>query len=140
MEESLRAKAAQQERTRAEELKLKQQMAEEARRLQQLEAVEQEQNRLRTETFRRELSRQLVQKKELFDAAKQQELERLQMEQIAEDERKRILNEERRKLVVNHIISMGPDAVKYLPKWVLKEEDLDYLPMEYRTAILNSRQ
>ena len=34
---------------------------------------------------------------------------------------------------------MGPEAVKYLPKGVLKEEDLDYLPEDYRNAILSQR-
>jgi hypothetical protein len=31
---------------------------------------------------------------------------------------------------------MGPEAVKYLPKGVLKEEDLHYLPEDFTCAIL----
>lgn len=139
MEQSLRAKAAEKERTRIAELKLKQQMAEEQKRLNELAAVEQENARIKNEKYRRELTRQMLQKREMYEAARAQELRKLQLEQEREDERQRILNEERRKLVINHILSMGADAVKYLPQGVLKEEDLDYLPEEYRIAILNTK-
>ena len=33
---------------------------------------------------------------------------------------------------------MGPEAVKYLPKGVLKADDLNYLPEAYRNAIFKS--
>ena len=81
----------------------------------------------------------MVQKKEMFEQARQQELRKLEIEQMREEERQRILNEERRKLVINHILSMGPEAIRYLPKGVLKEEDLDYLPEDYRNAVLSQR-
>jgi hypothetical protein len=91
---------------------------------------------MRIDKFRRELNRQMAQKKVMYEDARQEELRKLRIEQEREDERQRILNEERRKLVVGHILSMGPEAVKYLPKGVLKEDDLNYLPEDYRNAIL----
>jgi hypothetical protein len=139
MEESYRAKARQAARDRQEELRLRREVAEQQKRLVDLAVLEQEQNRIRIERFRRELSRQVVQRKEMFTAAREQELGRLRGEQAREDERQRILNEERQKLVIGHILSLGPEAVKYLPKGVLKEEDLDCLPREYREAILGGR-
>jgi hypothetical protein len=63
-------------------------------------------------------------------------LRKLREEQKLEEERHRILNEERRKLVLNHILTMGPEAVRHLPKGVLKEDDLNYLPQDFREAIL----
>lgn len=93
--------------------------------------------RMRTERFKRELQTQVIMKKELFETARNDELRRFQIEKEREDERQRVLNEERRKLVVGHILSLGPKAVKYLPKGVLKLEDLDYLPEEYRFTILS---
>jgi hypothetical protein len=72
----------------------------------------------------------------MYEVARQEELRKLQLEQAREDERQRILNEERGKLVIGHILSLGSEAVKYLPKGVLKEEHLDYLPEDYRNAIL----
>ena len=138
MEATIRAKSAEKIRTKQEELKLKQQIVEQQKKLAEIAEIEQEQNRIKIEKFRRELSRQLIQKRDMYEVARQQELKKLQIEQLREEARQKILNEERRKLVVNHIISMGPDAVKYLPKGVLKEEDLDYLPEEFKRAILNS--
>jgi DNA polymerase III gamma/tau subunit len=136
MEETMRAKAAQAAYDRMDEQRRIQQAAEQTKRLVELAEIEQEQNRMRIEKFRRELARQMAQKKEMYEAARQEELRKLRLEQEREDERQRILNEERRKLVISHILSMGPEAVKYLPKGVLREEDLDYLPEDYRNAIL----
>ncbi|OHT03120.1 hypothetical protein TRFO_06767 [Tritrichomonas foetus] len=139
MAESHRAKQLQAQRDRQEEERLKRQIIEQQKKVAELAEIEQEQNRIRIEKFRRELARQMVQKKEMFEAARQQELRKLEIEAQREAERQRILNEERRKLVINHILAMGPEAVKYLPKGVLKEEDLDYLPEDYRNAILSQR-
>jgi hypothetical protein len=139
MEETHRAKLLQAQRSREEELKLKRQIIEQQRRLAELAEIEQEQNRIRIEKFRRELARQMVQKKEMYEAARQEELRRLQIEQEREAERQRILNDERRKLVVSHILSMGPEAVRYLPKGVLKEDDLNYLPEDYRNPVLRQQ-
>jgi len=138
MEATIRAKKVEKERSKQEELRIKQQIVEQQKRLAELAEIEQEQNRIKIEKFRRELARQMIQKREMYESARQQELRKLQIEQQREAERQRVLNDERRKLVVNHIIAMGPDAVKYLPKGVLKEEDLDYLPEEFRRAILNA--
>lgn len=137
MIETQRAKAQQQARDREEQMRLQEQINEQQRKFAELAEIEQERNRMRIEKFRRELSRQMVQKKEMYEAARQAELRKLQIEQEREDERQRILNEERRKLVINHILSMGPEAVKYLPKGVLKEDDLNYLPEDYRNAVLS---
>jgi hypothetical protein len=134
MEESYRAKARQAARERQDEMRLRQEVAEQQKRLADLAVLEQEQNQIRIEKFKRELSRQMVQKKEMYAAAREQELARLRAEQAREEERQRILNEERQRLVVGHILSLGPEAVKYLPKGVLMEEDLDCLPQEYREA------
>jgi hypothetical protein len=139
MEETYKARALQAERDKAEDLKLQRQIQEQQQKIAELAAIEQEQNRIRTEKFRRELSRQMVTKKDMFETARQEELRKLRLEQEREDERQRILNEERRKLVINHILSMGPEAVHYLPKGVLKEDDLNYLPEDYRNAILSQR-
>jgi hypothetical protein len=139
MQETFRARAIQLENDKVEERKLKLQIEDQQQKIAELAEIEQEQNRIRTEKFRRELSRQLVQKKEMFETARQEELRKLRLEQEREDERQRILNEERRKLVINHILSMGPEAVHYLPKGVLKEDDLNYLPEDYRNAILSQR-
>lgn len=140
MVETHKAKARQAEITRAEELRLRQQIVEQQKKVAELAEIEQEQNRIRIEKFRRELSRQMVQKKQMYEQARQQELRKLQIEAEREQERQRILNEERRKLVIDHILSMGPEAVKYLPKGVLKEDDLNYLPEDYRSAILRQQQ
>jgi hypothetical protein len=78
--------------------------------------IEQEKNRMRIKKFRRELARQMAQKKEKYEAARQEELRRIRVEQEREDERQTILNEERRKLDIGYILSVGPEAVKYLPK------------------------
>lgn len=139
MVETQRAKAQLEAKNRAEEERLRRQIIEQQKKVAELAEIEQEQNRIRIEKFRRELSRQMVQKKQMYEAARQQELRKLEIEQQKEEERQRILNEERRKLVINHILAMGPEAVKYLPKGVLKEEDLDYLPEDYRNAILSQR-
>ena len=139
MIETARAKQQQAERDRQEEERLRRQIIEQQKKIAELAEIEQEKNRIRIEKFRRELTRQMVQKKEMFEQARQQELRKLEIEQMREEERQRILNEERRKLVINHILSMGPEAIKYLPKGVLKEEDLDYLPEDYRNAVLSQR-
>ena len=137
MVETQRAKAQQAARDRQEQARLQEQINEQQRKFAELAEIEQEKNRMRIEKFRRELARQMVQKKEMYEQARQAELRKLQIEQEREDERQRILNEERRKLVINHILSMGPEAVKYLPKGVLKEDDLNYLPEDYRNAVLS---
>jgi hypothetical protein len=136
MEETHRAKAARLARDREDEAAFRREVTEQQGRLAELAAIEQEKNRMRIERYKRELARQVVERKEMYEAARQEELRKLRLEQQREDERQRILNEERRKLVIGHILSLGPEAVKYLPKGVLKEEDLDYLPEEYRNAIL----
>lgn len=122
-----------------EERRLKLQIVEEQKKLAELAELEQEKNRIRVEKFRRELSKQLVEKKELYEAAKQAELYRLQLEQEREARRQEMIEEERRKLVVNHILKMGPESIKYLPKGVLREDDLNYLPPVYRDAIFKSK-
>jgi hypothetical protein len=137
MAETHRAKAARVARDRAEEAAFQREVIDQQRRLAELAEIEQEKNRIRIEKYRRELARQSVQRKEMYEAARQEELRKLQLEQEREEERQRILNEERRKLVLGHILSLGPEAVKYLPKGVLKDEDLDYLPEDYRNAILS---
>jgi hypothetical protein len=134
--ESYRAKAQQAARDRHEEMRLRQEVADQQKRL---AVLEQEQNAIRIERFRRELSRQLVERKEMYAAAREQELARLRDEQAREEDRQRVLNEERRKLVLTQILGLGPEAVKYLPKGVLKEEDLDYLQEDDRTAVLGGR-
>lgn len=136
MVETHRAKAAQQERDRQAEIMLQKQIMEQQKRVSELAQIEQEKNSMRIEKFKRELTRQLVTKKNMYEQARQAELRKLQIEQEREDERQRILNEERRKLVVGHILSMGPEAIKYLPKGVLKEDDLNYLPEDYKNAVL----
>jgi hypothetical protein len=136
MQECHRAKAARIARDKEDEDAFQRQVVEENRRLEELALIEQEKNRLRIENFRRELSRQMVQKKVMYEAARQEELRKLQLEQEREAERKRLLEEERRKLVIGHILSQGPEAVRYLPKGVLIEDDLNYLPEDYKEAIL----
>jgi hypothetical protein len=136
MEEAQRTTAARAQLDREEEIALRRQIVEQQRRVAEIAEIEQEKNRMRIEKFRRELARQMVQRKEMYEAARAQELRKLQIEQEREEERQRILNEERRKLVVGHILSMGPEAIKFLPKGVLKEDDLNYLPEDYRDAIL----
>jgi hypothetical protein len=75
----------------------------------------------------------------MHTAARQQDLARLREEQAREEDRQRILNEERRRLVLSHIMAAGPEVVRFLPKGVLKEEDLDYLPEDDRSALLGGR-
>jgi hypothetical protein len=140
MEDTQKARIAQAKLDAAEEAKRFREIIEQQKRAAELAEIEQEKNRIRIEKFRRELARQLVQKQELNEEAKREQLRRLAVEQEREAERQRILNEERRRLVVTHILSMGPESVKYLPKGVLKEEDLDYLPLDYRTAIMSQRR
>jgi hypothetical protein len=41
-----------------------------------------------------------------------------------------MFDEERRKLIIGDILSMGLEAVKFLPKEVLKDGDLKYLPLD----------
>jgi hypothetical protein len=139
MEECHRAKAAKQIRDKEDEEAFQRQVVEENRRLEELALIEQEKNQLRIAQFKRELNRQITQKKVMYETARQEELRKLQQEQEREAERKRILEEERRKLVIGHILSQGPEAIKYLPKGVLIEDDLNYLPEDYRDAILNQR-
>jgi hypothetical protein len=136
MDDTHRAKAARLARDREDEAAFQREVTEQQARLAELAAIEQEKNMMRIERYRRELARQVVERKEMYETARQEELRKLRLEQEREDERQRILNEERRKLVIGHILSLGPEAVKYLPKGVLKEEDLDYLPEDYRNAIL----
>jgi hypothetical protein len=137
MDECHRAKAARIARDKEDEEAFQRQVVEENRRLEELALIEQEKNQLRIAEFKRELNRQITQKKVMYETARQEELRKLQLEQEREAERKRILEEERRKLVLGHILSQGPEAVKYLPKGVLMEDDLNYLPEDYREAILN---
>jgi trichohyalin len=136
MAETHRAKAARIARDKEDEVAFQREVIEEQRRLAELAEIEHEKNRIRIEKFRRELARQVVDRKEMYEAARQEELRKLQLEQEREEERQRILNEERRKLVLGHILNLGPEAIRYLPKGVLKEEDLDYLPEDYRNAVL----
>jgi hypothetical protein len=136
MIETQRVRAQQAELNAEEERRLMRQVHEQQMKVARLAEIEQEQNRLRIEKFRRELRMQLTQKKEMYEIARQEELRKLRLEQQREEERQRILNEERRKLVLNHILAMGPEAVQYLPKGILKEGDLNYLPQDYRDAIL----
>ena len=124
------------QQTRAEEERTRQQLIEQQRRIAQLAELEAEQNRIRLEKYRRELARQVLQRKEMYERAKQEELERIARENEREARRQALIEEERRNLVVQHILAMGPESVKYLPKGVLKEGDLDYLPEDYREAIL----
>jgi len=135
------AEEAKRERIRMskrEEERLKQELIEQQKRLAQLAEIEQEQNRIRLEQYRRELAKQMIERKQMYEAARQAELERIQREKEREARRQALIEEERRNLVVAHIIAMGPDSVKYFPKGVLKESDLDYLPQEFREAILGS--
>lgn len=120
-----------------EKARYAQEMRRQQQRLMELEAIELEQNRLRLEEYRRQLRRQVVQKKEMFEEVRQQELRRLRQIAEIEERRQRIIEEERRKLVIEHVLSMGPESVRFLPKGVLKEDDLNYLPPEYVRAILN---
>jgi hypothetical protein len=136
MQEMQRAKALEAQKSREEEAKFQRVVMEQQTRLAELAAIEQEKNRLRIEKFRRELNRQLAQKKLMYEEQRQDELRKLRIEQEREEERQRILNEERRKLVIAHILSLGPEAVRYLPKGVLQEDDLNYLPEDYRNAVL----
>lgn len=124
------------QQTRAEEERTRQQLQEQQRRLDQLAELEAEQNRMRLEKYRRELARQVIARKEMYERAKQEELARIARENEREARRQALIEEERRNLVVQHILAMGPESVKYLPKGVLKEGDLDYLPQDYRDAIL----
>lgn len=126
------------ELSRQEEEELKRQMEEQQERVAKLSELEQEQNKIRIEKYRRALAKQLAQRKEMYEAARQEELRKIQMEQEREAARQRLIEEERQNLVVNHILMMGPEAVKYLPKGVLKEGDLELLPVQYRIAILES--
>jgi hypothetical protein len=57
-----------------------------------------------------------------------------------ETRRQAIIKEERRSLVVARLLVKGLEAVKYLPKGVLKESDLDYLPKSFREVILGAPQ
>jgi hypothetical protein len=136
MIDTMKARAAQAIKDREEQERLLRIVTEQQTKLAELAAIEQEKNQLRIERFRRDLNWQLANKKVMYEDARQEELRKLRLEQEREDERQRILNEERRKLVVGHILSMGPEAVKYLPKGVLQEDDLNYLPEDYRNAIL----
>jgi hypothetical protein len=99
-----------------------------------------EQNRLRIEEFWKELTRQMLTKKDMYEEAREEEMRKLRLERETEDERKKILSEEHRKLVVNHTTTIGPEVIKYFPKGALRLEDLDYLPEEYRYTILQSRE
>jgi hypothetical protein len=136
MIETMRVKAERAAGDQAERVALERQMAEQTKRSEQLAVIEQEKNQLRIERYRRELARQVVQKKVMYEDARKEELRKLQVEQDREAEKQRILEEERRKLVISHILTMGPEAVRYLPKGVLKEDDLNYLPEDYRNAVL----
>jgi hypothetical protein len=136
MIETMRAKAERIARDDAAKAAFERQVMEQTKRLEELAVIEEEKNQLRIEKYRRELARQMVQKKVMYEEARQEELRKLQVEQEREAEKQRILEEERRKLVINHILAMGPEAVKYLPKGVLREDDLNYLPEDYRNAVL----
>jgi hypothetical protein len=133
------AKAARIARDAEEEKILRRQVIEQTKRMEELAIIEQQKNQLRIERYKRELAWQLVQKKSMYEDARQEELRKLQVEQDREAENQRILEEERRKLVITHVLAMGPESVQYLPKGVLKESDLDHLPEDYRNAILRLR-
>jgi hypothetical protein len=139
MEQCHREKAARIAKDREEDAAFKREVIEENDRVERLAVIEQEKNALRIANFKRDLNRQIVEKKVMYEDARQEELRRLQIEQEREAERRKLLDEERRKLVIGHILSLGPEAVKYLPKGVLLEDDLNYLPKDYVDAVLNQR-
>jgi hypothetical protein len=62
-----------------EELALRRQIVEQQRRVAEIAMIEQEKNPLRTGRFRRELKRQIIQRQEMDEAVKQQELRKLQI-------------------------------------------------------------
>lgn len=138
MKEHEEAKRKKMRLSEEEDRRLKLQIAEDQKKLAELAELEQEKNRLRIDNYRRELARQLVEKRKMYEAARQAELFRIKLEQEREARRQEMIEEERRKLVVNHILKMGPESIKYLPKGVLREDDLNYLPQVYRDAIFKS--
>jgi len=123
-----------------EEEKVRKQMIQHAERLAKIAEIEQEENRIRAEKYRHELEKQMIQRKELFEAVRIEELRKLKRLQEIEQRRQIMIEEERRKLVIEHIMSMGPESIRFLPKGVLKEDDLDYLPKEYIERILRMRK
>jgi hypothetical protein len=138
MADAEQAKRERLQLSRIDEERSRQEFIEQTRRLAQLAEIEQEKIRMQIEAYRRELQRQVIERKEMYEAARQAELERIERERDREERRQAMIEEERRSLVIAHLMEMGPEGVKYLPKGVLKEGDLDFLPDSFRVAILGS--
>ena len=130
-------KQKQKELSRLEEEKIKKQMIEHAERLSRLAEIEQEQNRINMEKYKRELEKQVLYRKEMFEQIRVQELRKLKIQQEKEKEIEKLIEEERRNIVIEHLLKMGPESIKFLPKGVLKEDDLNYLPENFVNILLN---
>ncbi|KAH0795064.1 meiosis-specific nuclear structural protein 1 [Histomonas meleagridis] len=122
--------------SKQEEEKARKEMIEENERFKRLEQLEQEKNAIKISRYRRELEAHILQRRKMLQQAKEEELNVLRLQKEREERRKQLIEEERRNLVVEYILKMGPEFVKYLPKGVLKDGDIDFLPKAYQEAIL----
>lgn len=123
-------------RDAAEAANIRRQQFEHEAEITRIAQIEQEKARLRVEQYRRELRKQVLDRKEMAEAARREELNNFRIQQEIEAQRQRLIEDERRNLVVGHILKYGPESIRFLPKGVLQERDLEYLPEEYQLFIM----